>query len=52
MMDQEQLNKDIDHQIAQNEAKRAVVSQARVSALAILAAAILALIVVVLYLTR
>ena len=52
MTDQEQLDKDIDNQIAQNEAKRAVASQARVSAWAILAAVIIVLIGVSLYLTR
>ncbi len=52
MTDQEQRDKDMDNQIAQNEAKRAVVSQARVSIWAILAAAIIALIAVSLYLTR
>ncbi len=52
MTDQERRNKDIDNQIAENEAKRAVVSQARVSIWAILAAAVVALVVVLLYLTR
>ncbi len=52
MTDQEQHNKDINHQIAQNEAKRAVVSQARLSGWAIMAVVILILIVVLLYLTR
>ncbi len=52
MTDQEQLDKNIDNQIAQNEAKRVIASQARVSAWAILAAAIIALIALSLYLTR
>ncbi|HEY0234474.1 MAG TPA: hypothetical protein VGC86_05385 [Afipia sp.] len=52
MVDQEQRDKDRDNQIAENEAKRGVVSQARVSIWAILAAGIVALIGVWFYLTR
>lgn len=52
MTDQEQLDKDIDNQIARNEAKRAVASQARLSVWAVLAAAIIALLAVSFYLTR
>lgn len=52
MTDQEQRNKAIDNQIAENEAKRVVASQTRVSVWAVIAAVIIAFIVVLLYVTR
>ncbi|MBX9709738.1 MAG: hypothetical protein K2X60_01785 [Xanthobacteraceae bacterium] len=45
-------DKEIDNKIAENEAKRAIVSQVRVSTWAVLAAIAIALICVLLYLTR
>ncbi len=52
MADHEQTGKQIDNQMARNEAKRTVISQARVSIWAVSAAGIIALVVVTLYLTR
>ncbi len=52
MNDQDEENKAIDNKIAENEAKRAVVSQVRVSTWAVLAAMLVALIAVLIYLTR
>jgi hypothetical protein len=52
MSDQDAKNKAINNQIAQNEAKRVIVSQIRVSTWAVFGAVLAALIVVVLYLTR
>ncbi len=52
MSDQERDNKAINNKIAENEAKRAIVSQVRVSTWAVLGAVLVALIVVLLYLTR
>lgn len=52
MAHQEQVDKERNNEIAENEAKRAVASQARVSIWAVLAAAIVALVMVWFYLTR
>lgn len=52
MAHQEQVDKERNNEIAENEAKRAVASQARVSIWAVLATAIIALVMVWFYLTR
>lgn len=52
MNDQSEKNKAINNKIAENEARRSVVSQVRVSSWAMFGAALLALVVVLLYLTR
>ncbi len=52
MSDQDHKNKAINNKIAENEAKRGIVSQARVSIWAVFGAVLAAMIVVLLYLTR
>ncbi len=52
MNDQEKINKEINDQIAENEARRNVFSQIRVSVWAVLAIGLFAIILVSLYLKR
>ncbi len=52
MNDQDETNKAINNKIAENEAKRGIASQARVSVWAVFAATLVVVIVVLLYLRR